>query len=163
MMHHDSYLSTAKRHLHVCQLMLSNWVPSNSSENYKSSVIYYLSGYIFEGIVNYAVCSIVNWTGKSVYQLDTPLVVFKKRSYSDNRLELHRHKYSETIELIYTHNPQLETKVNNLFVKYGSKRLFNSWSSSYRYKKFDQWNNINDVVNYLNFCSDFYVLVRNSI
>lgn len=157
------YLESSKRHLYICMKLCDHIADDKSNFSHYASVIYYLSGYIFEGVICYMAYKKLNWETKDVYALDTTDWVFKRKSDKDTRNQICVHKYTALLTFIGYGNPDFDANLQKILSNYNSSNRFNTWSTSYRYKCYGGLTNMAEVAKYVEFCKNMYVFIRNLI
>lgn len=157
------YLESALKHLFICR-KLSEYIASDVHNiKYYASTIYYLSGYVFEGIICYMTYKKLNWESKDIYLLDTKDWVFQARKKGDKRKQICKHRYTTMLEYLSSDNPDLEHDLQALFNKYKSKNQFERWNTAYRYKCSTIWKTPSDILSYVEFCQEVYILLRKAV
>lgn len=129
-MDYIQFKNAAYRHLVSCKQLLNDTKDSTTKKDTKDRLcleIYYLSGYILEAMLSYAVCSSMNVKG-DVYQSKP----FKEDSTKFKVHDLNQ-KYSYALQngcnglrnICFFHKKHPETVIQN---------LFHDWHVKYRYE-----------------------------
>ena len=130
-MEYKEFRNAAYRHLVSCKQMLSDVTNTQLQQDVKNRLcleIYYLSGYVLETMLSYAVCSSMNVEGN----------VYKSRPFTTDSKEFKTHrlmqKYNYAIKngcLGLKNLCFFQTQHQNKDIQ----KLFANWSVDYRYEK----------------------------
>ncbi|MBQ0087997.1 MAG: hypothetical protein KBT27_01520 [Prevotellaceae bacterium] len=150
-MRYEEYLQCAEKHLNGCVALLSSYQANNRFDSQVWLELYYLSGYIVEGITIYSAYKLNNWNPnddiKYRYNLTftqrTNLDFYYKRNgappYYQNRpsgaLSVQGHKFQDIVKNLLKPNPSF----NNVpYLGLGQidkdvESLIDNWSPNIRY------------------------------
>jgi len=123
MNNYKKYRTAARRHLDSCEYMLDyldkiSYADSYCKENILAD-IYYLSGYIIECIVNYA-----------IEKLELP-----QSKIAETR-KIHNFQNND-MYILYRNLPELENSIESLIKNSGVKDLYKDWNPKVRYKEME--------------------------
>ena len=128
----DEYLQCAQKHLRGCEALLESYHSDTKGDIHVWLELYYLSGYIIEGITVYSVYKVNGWEQKDdiqkKYDLEftkrTKLDFYVKRTYKKNGQEMiphyfqnrpagsfsvQQHKFQEIVKSLLRSNPAQPT------------------------------------------------------
>lgn len=157
-MRYFEYLCCAEKHLKACQQLLQSYQQMTKDEHHVWLELYYLSGYIIEGIVVYSAYKLNNWNpmddiqrryNKSFSQR-TNLDFFRKRSkiingveridsFFQNRphgaLSVEGHRFQEIVKSLLKPNPSFNDVpyIGNGEIDSDVERLIDEWKPEVRY------------------------------
>lgn len=157
-MKYEEYLSCAKKHLDGCYSLFRNYQPNPLTDGYVWLEIFYLSGYIIEGITVYSAYKLNGWprnvdikkpnlaftqrTGLDFYyKRDNNDPYYQTRNYMD--LSVQGHRYKEIVERLLKPNPSFYgiPYFGDGEIDINIKSLFDKWCPEVRYtyneKQFD--------------------------
>lgn len=154
----EEYLLSAKKHLCGCASLLLAYEPGKKDDNHVWLELYYLSGYIIEGITVYSAYKLNGWNPKDDiqkrYDLEftkrTKLDFYVKRtykkdgqevipSYFQNRpsgsLSVQQHKFQGIVKNLLRPNPSFN---ETPYLGYGAidsdvEKLIDEWEPGIRY------------------------------
>lgn len=152
-MRYYEYLSCAEKHLKGCTSLLLTYTPNSIHDMHVWLELYYLSGYIIEGITVYSVYKLYNWhpyydiqknwdpvftqnTGLDFYRIRTigNNVVFPDRT--NRSLSVQSHNFQEIVKNLLRTDPSF----NDIpYIGMGNidsdvEVLIDSWRPDIRYK-----------------------------
>jgi len=147
-MFYNEYFIAADKHLHFCQWIINKypWSENKTKEqDYMLAEIYYLSGYIVEGLTVYSIYKLFGWEkNKNVMDFDED---FLKRSHflfyksykgekGEAKYFVKGHKFKEykdaLIPKVESHNiPYIGS---NIAINKTIKNLLDEWEPGLRYK-----------------------------
>jgi len=154
---YKEYLNAARKHEYTCDVIYEKIKKNDCSSCQKMCLmlnLYYLSGYIIECIIKYAIYDLVG------HKKEDDIKKLNKGGLSyDKHIKYHRfERYSEHL------NRYLSVKIPLINDCSGIDReiiqLFSKWDSELRY---EYYNNIKDVRHYENFykyAKEIYKLIR---
>lgn len=146
-MKYDEYLKCALKHLKGCQSFLKDCSTNSSSDYNVMLELYYLAGYILEGIVVYSAYKLNNWPSNKDIQYDSPDFNFTKATGLDfyynrcrgnvaifsgrtkNSLSVQGHHFQPIVQALlkkepafnnipYLGNGAIDSDVENLIIKW---------------------------------------------
>ena len=143
-MNNKKYRIAAKRHLETCEYMLNYLDKISDADAYsKESIlidIYYLSGYIIECIVSYA-----------IGELDIP------QSKRNETRKIHNFQNND-MYLLYRNKPELEMPIESLIKNSGVKYLYKDWNPKIRYNNMNNFRE-RDIQKFVELSKSIYQLI----
>lgn len=184
------YKQAAERHLDTClnlkeiiQQNYSDTTLSTTKENEKQELLfdlYYLSGYIIECSLNYAILKFINFDRikrtnsiRHYKQLisrhnNNPYKVsYSNRDRSaDYALYQPKHKFQRNIHFFVQDNKlngidHIRGINGNPILPVNVRRLFNNWDVEYRYETKGRTLNSNDIFDFLDFSMEIFTELEN--
>lgn len=160
-MKYDEYLRCAKKHLIGCQKLLQYYQLGPMSDYYVWLELYYLSGYIVEGIVVYSAYKLNNWNPNDDIQYDCNLAFsqrtnldfyYKRQSkivrgietvdpFFQNRpsgaLSVQGHKFQEIVKTLLKPDPSFNNVpyIGNGLIDADVELLIDKWNPDIRYRR----------------------------
>lgn len=153
------YRSAALKHLCACKTLLTSQEFADG-DNYVVCTLFYLSGYICESIINYAIYNICGMLHEEVGLLNHSGCSFNDPT---SRFRISNHRYISNINFIYRERIGFDTKVEALITKYEARLPFEKWRPHYRYSIDHQFANASKARDYIEFCEQFYILTLKSL
>lgn len=144
MNNYKEYRTAARRHLDSCEYMLDyldkiSYADSYSKENILAD-IYYLSGYIIECIVNYA-----------IGELGLP------QSKIDETRKIHNFQNND-MYILCRNRPDLEMSIESLIRNSGVKDLYKDWNPKVRYTEMNPFRK-RDIRNFVELSKSIYQVI----
>lgn len=153
-MEYKEFRNAAYRHLVSCKQMLSDVTDTQIKQDIKNRLcleIYYLSGYVLETMLSYAVCSSMNVEGD----------ISKSKPFTQDSAEFKTHRLKQKYN--YAINNGCIGLRNLCFFQVPHKNkdiqsLFDKWKVDYRYEKKE---NISSdlLVEYINTIETIYQVI----
>ena len=186
-MFYDEYLKCADKHLRGCLQLLQSFRKGTANDCHVWLELYYLSGYIVEGITIYSAYKLNNWTPSDDIQYDynlqftqhTNLDFYDKRTkiingietidpFFQNRppgaLSVQHHRFQEIAKTLLKPDPSFNDVpyIGNGVIDADIEDLIDKWKPDVRYHYHGMRKKIN-VLNYdiitrlLTTCSTIYI------
>lgn len=158
-MRYDEYLCCAEKHLKGCQQLLQSYQEGTIHDYHVWLELYYLSGYIIEGIVVYSAYKLNNWrlsddiekrynlpfsqrTNLDFYPIRSRIIngVEKIPPFFQNRpagaLSVKGHRFQDIVRALLKTNPSFNNipYIGNGVIDIDIEKLINDWSPKVRYQ-----------------------------
>lgn len=153
-MKYDEYLKCARKHLLGCESLLNSYTPGKTTDLHVWLELYYLSGYILEGIIVYSAYKLNNWKPEKDIQTwyDIPFTnrtnldfyvtridkktnekVFRNRSLE--ALSVQQHKFNAIVERLLKTNSSFKgvPYLGDGEIDDDVKKLITDWKPDVRY------------------------------
>ncbi len=153
-MTYDKYLLCAERHLKGCTGLLSSYVHGQDCDEHVWLELYYISGYVIEGLAVYSAYKLNNWPinedieyryNKSFTQ-KTKLDYYYNRTVGNNavfpnrdnqslRLSVQGHHFQDIVKNLLRENPSFENipYFGGGHIDSDVEKLIDDWSPKIRY------------------------------
>ena len=154
-MYYNEYLYCAKKHLNGCNSLFKSYSPGSVHDPHVWMELYYLSGYIIEGITVYAAYKLYNWPigvdiikdSNEVFTQRTNLdfwrdrkvnktSVFPNRIDNASALSVQGHHFQNIVKCLLKSNPATNSVpyIGNGTIDQDIESLIDSWKPDIRYK-----------------------------
>lgn len=181
-MTYDEYLKCAEKHLNGCCSLLSSYKSGQKDDMHVWLELYYLSGYIIEGIVVYSAYKLFNWPPnediKKRYNVkfsqQTNLDYYYERKFKGNvpvpnffqnrphgALSVQGHKFQEIVKVLLRPDPSFQDTpyIGNGQIDSDIEGLIDDWKPEIRY-----WHTVNHpqnlskvlITRLIDTCKDIY-------
>lgn len=152
-MRYHEYLSCAEKHLKGCSSLLQSYTPDSVHDMYVWMELYYLSGYIIEGITVYSAYKLYGWqnncdimqcydsvftqnTGLDFYYHRTAGVNFNNRNHPTVSLGVEKHHFQAIAKNLLRVDPSFNDVpyLGGGAIDLDVEQLIDSWRPNIRYK-----------------------------
>ncbi len=185
-MKYGEYMECAKKHLNGCRLLLSSYKEDGKNDKYVWLELYYLSGYILEGIVIFCAYGNNDWPANEdikkrynlVFTAKTGLDYFYKREikkwakaevkeFFANRqqgaLSVQGHHFQAIVNELLHNDPSFNgvPYIGDGDIDEEIKKLIEGWKPDvrYRYEEMDKLNG-KIIADLINTCNEIYQKTR---
>ena len=178
-MRYYEYLSCAEKHLKGCTSLLMTYSPDSIHDMHVWLELYYLSGYIVEGLTVYSVYKLYNWPSNYDIQknwdcqftYNTNLDFFPIRYYNNRVIFPYRtekslcvksHNFQQIVKDLLRNNPSFNDVpyLGNGYIDPDIERLIDSWKPNirYNYEAMNPFPNLNQdvILRLVNTCKIIY-------
>lgn len=151
-MTYTEYLSCAEKHLKGCQSLIDSYQPGNLSDLHVWLEIYYMSGYILEGITVYSAYKLFHWPANEdierryniPFTMSSGIDYYYKRTVSGNEifpgrttnsLSVQGHRFQDIIKNRLKPSPQFNDipYLGDGHIDSDIEHLIDNWSPKVRY------------------------------
>jgi len=154
-MYYNEYLYCAKKHLNGCNSLFRSYSPGSVHDSHVWMELYYLSGYIIEGITVYAAYKLYNWpVNDDIITVCNPSFTqqtkldfwcdrkvngssaFPSRAQDSTALSVQRHRFQNIVKCLLKSNPATNSVpyIGNGTIDQDVESLIDSWKPDIRYK-----------------------------
>lgn len=141
------FVHAAKRHLTTCKelLVVANTAIPAEKKNHILDNIYYLSGYVLETMLSYALCNKLNLQGDVMATEHFKTTAFKTHNLNAKTMYLKNHNCNiNGVIFISTKAPREQ------------QNMYSCWGADYRYQKSSSLRQNVDVKEYIMNVQEFY-------